>query len=398
MTGPQMVHQGISDDGVHPNLYGGCAPDCLSADLTDAGLRYGYNQRNFTAIAALGKLKAIVIDDGPADGSGPTATHTPAPSPTPTRAASATSPPLASTPTRTPLVTASFTATPTVSSGSGGPAIAGCAVFPADNPWNRDISNDSVDPNSANYIASINLGATHLHADFGSPADYGIPYVVVPGSQPMVPITFTEYGDESDPGPYPVPPTAPIEAGSDHHVLVLDSGNCTLYEMYHATKDSGGPGWFAGSGAIFNLQSNALRPDSWTSCDEAGLPILPGLVRYDEVAAGVIKHAVRFTVWRTQRAWVHPATHYGTSSNVNDPPMGMRVRLKASFDLSSYYGQARVVLEALKKYGMFVADTGSSWFITGATDPRWNDTDLDQLKTIPGSAFEVVQLGPVYRP
>jgi hypothetical protein len=288
--------------------------------------------------------------------------------------------------------------TATVSGTPAGPLIAGCQVFPADNPWNRDVSADPVDPNSASYIASINLGATHLHPDFGSPADYGIPYAVVPGAQPMVPITFNEYGDESDPGPYPIASNAPVEAGSDRHVLVLNSGSCILYELYHATKDTSGAGWTAGSGAIFDLHSNALRPESWTSCDEAGLPILPGLVRYDEVAGGQITHAVRFTVWRTQRAWVHPATHYGTSSNVNDPPMGLRVRLKASYDISQYTGQARVVLNALKTYGMFVADTGGSWFITGSTDPRWNDTDLNQLKTVPGSAFEVVQLGTIYRP
>lgn len=316
----------------------------------------------------------------------PTATYTP--SRTPTRTATTT---MTRSPTRT------LTATPTPTTPSG-PSIGGCPVFPADNPWNRDISGDPVDPNSDNYIASINLGASYLHADFGSPADYGIPYVVVPGTQPMVPITFNEYGDESDPGPYPIPANAPVEAGDDRHVLVLDSGSCVLYELYHGTKDAIGPGWSAGSGAIFDLRSNALRPDSWTSCDQAGLPILPGLVRYDEVTAGVIKHAVRFTVWRPQRAWVHPATHYGSSHNLNDPPMGLRVRLKASFNMSGYTGQARVVLQALRTYGMFVADTGSSWFITGATDPRWNDTDLDQLKTVPGSAFEVVQLGPVLRP
>ena len=318
-----------------------------------------------------------------------TPTQTPPP-PTPTLTA----------PTRTPTATRSFTstATPTATTTGGGPTLGGCSVFPADNPWNRDVSNDPVDPNSANYIASISQGATYLHADFGSPAEYGIPYVVVPGSQPFVSITFNEYGDESDPGPYPVPSNAPVEAGSDRHVLVLNSGNCTLYEMYHATKNASGPGWSAGSGAVFHLGSNALRPESWTSCDQAGLPILPGLVRYDEVTAGEIKHALRFTVWRPQRVWVHPATHYGTSSNANDPPMGMRVRLKASFDRSRYHGQARVVLEAARKYGLFVADTGTSWFITGATDPRWDDTDLDQLKTVPGSAFEVVQLGTIYRP
>ena len=321
----------------------------------------------------------------------PTATGsaTPSVSATPTRRLTPTS---TSTTTRTPSAAATATAT------AAGPSLAGCRMFPADNLWNRDISNDPVDPNSASYIASINLGATYLHADFGSPADYGIPYAVVPGTQPKVPVTFNEYGDESDPGPYPIPPTAPVEAGSDRHVLVLDSGSCILYELYHATKDSGDAGWTAGSGAIFDLSSNALRPAGWTSCDEAGLPILPGLVRYDEVAAGAIRHAVRFTVWRTQRAWVHPATHYGTSSNANDPPMGTRLRLKASFDISGYTGQARVVLQALKTYGMLVADTGTSWFITGATDPRWNDTDLNQLKTVPGSAFEVVQLGTIYYP
>ncbi|MDE3088750.1 MAG: hypothetical protein KGJ80_05135 [Chloroflexota bacterium] len=278
-----------------------------------------------------------------------------------------------------------------------GPTLGGCAMFPPDNPWNRDVSSDPVDSNSTNYIASI--GATiNLHADFGSDPTYGIPYVVVPGTQTFVPITFTEYASESDPGPYPVPPNAPVEAGSDAHVLVLDSGNCNLYEMYHAAKDPSGPGWFAGSGATFDLSSNALRPDGWTSADAAGLPILPGLVRYDEVSAGAINHALRFTVSQTQRAYVHPATHWASSStNPNLPPMGLRVRLKATYDISGYTGEARVVLNALKKYGMMVADNGSSWFITGATDSRWNDTDLNQLKTVPGSAFEVIQLGTIYK-
>jgi len=318
----------------------------------------------------------------------------------PTRTATQTS---TRTATRTPTRTATATPTPSLTatrSGTppSGPSLGGCMMFPADNPWNRDVSGDPVDANSDNYIASINAGATYLHADFGSPPEYGIPYVLVPGTQPAVPITFVEYGDESDPGPYPVPPDAPVEAGSDGHVLVLDSGSCTLYELYHGVKDTSGSGWFAGSGAVFDLSSNALRPDSWTSCDEAGLPILPGLVRYDEVSAGEIRHAVRFTVRRTQRAWVHPATHYGTSSSVNDPPMGTRLRLKAGYDISTYTGEARVVLNALKQYGMFVADTGTSWYITGATDPRWDDDDLNQLKRVPGSAFEVVQLGTIHYP
>jgi hypothetical protein len=278
-----------------------------------------------------------------------------------------------------------------------GPTLGGCAMFPTDNPWNRDASNDPVDPNSENYIASIGA-AINLHADFGSDPTYGIPYVVVPGTQPFVPITFTAYGSESDPGPYPIPSNAPVEAGSDAHVLTLDAGNCTLYEMYNASKDPNGAGWFADSGAVFNLSSNALRPDGWTSADAAGLPILPGLVRYDEVTAGSINHALRFTLAQTQRAYVHPATHYASSStNANLPPMGMRVRLKASYDVSGFTGEARVVLNALKRYGMMVADNGSNWFISGSTDTRWNDADLNQLKTVPGSAFEVVQLGTIYK-
>jgi len=252
-----------------------------------------------------------------------------------------------------------------------------------------------VDPNSATYIARIDSFRQFLHADFGSDPTYGIPYVVVPGSQPFVPITFTAYGDESDPGPYPVPLNAPVEQGGDAHVLVADSGNCTLYELYHAQRQ--GSGWAADSGAIFNLASDALRPDTWTSADAAGLPILPGLVRYDEVAAGVINHALRFTVDETQNGFIHPATHQAGGSDASDPPMGLRLRLKASFDLSPFHGEALVVLVALKRYGMLVADKGGSWFISGSTDSRWNDTDLDQLKSVPGSAFEVVTTGPILR-
>ena len=274
------------------------------------------------------------------------------------------------------------------------PTIAGCSVLPADNAWNQDVSSLPVEPNSSNYIAAIDSSRQFLHADFGSDPSYGIPYTVVPGSQPFVPITFTSYGDESDPGPYPIPANAPIEQGSDAHVLVLDSGNCHLYEMYHASPNSSG-GWDADSGAIFDLHSDALRQDTWTSADAAGLPTLPGLARYDEVTAGVISHALRFTVSQTQDGFIHPATHQAGVSNVNDPPMGLRLRLKASFDLSPFHGEALVILTALKKYGMIVADNGSSWFISGATDPRWDDTDLDQLKTVPGDQFEAVQTGPI---
>ncbi|MBZ5544409.1 MAG: hypothetical protein LAO07_12125 [Acidobacteriia bacterium] len=278
--------------------------------------------------------------------------------------------------------------------------ISGCPVFPTDNPWNTDISNFCVDPNSSAYINSINQDKQFLHADFGSNPDYGIPYVVVPGNQQFVPVLFTEFPEESDPGPYPVPPDAPIEGGSnstgDRHVLTLDSGNCMLYELYHAFKDSGDNGWSAGSGAVFDLHSDALRHDGWTSADAAGLPILPGLARYDEVAAGAIKHALRFTVASTQRGYIHPATHFASpSSDLSLPPMGLRLRLKGSFDISGYTGQSKIILTALKKYGMIVADNGSSWYITGAPDSRWDDTDLDQLKTVPGSAFEVVQTGTI---
>lgn len=279
-----------------------------------------------------------------------------------------------------------------------GPSIGGCPIFPDDNAWNQDISALPAHPRSAAFIASISAdGDAFLHADFGANPDYGIPYVVVPPTQPLVPITFGDFADESDPGPYPIPPGAPVEAGSDRHVLVLRQGECKLYELYHAA--AAGPGWTADSGAVWDLRSNALRPEGWTSADAAGLPILPGLARYDELAAGEIRHALRFTVWRTQRGYIHPATHQaGATDDPNDPPMGLRLRLKASYDISGYTGHARRILQALKTYGMIVADNGTSWYISGATDPRWDDTDLDQLKGVPGSAFEAVQTGSVITP
>jgi hypothetical protein len=275
---------------------------------------------------------------------------------------------------------------------SGGATIAGCPLFPSDNAWRRNVSTDPLDPHSAAWVASIGASG-HLHPDFGSDPSYGIPYVVVPASQPKVPITFTDYGDESDPGPYPVPLNAPVEAGGDAHVLVA-SGDCHVYELYGAARS--GSGWSAASGAVFDLRSDQLRPDGWTSADAAGLPILPGLVRRDEVAAGHIDHALRFTVSRTQRGYIHPATHEaGDTTDPNVPPMGARFRLKASFDISGYHGAVRVILECLKTYGMFVADNGSNWFLSGSTDPGWNDDDLNQLKSVPGSAFEAVASGTV---
>jgi hypothetical protein len=273
--------------------------------------------------------------------------------------------------------------------------IAGCAVFPADNPWNRDVSRDPVDPRSDAYIASI--GASRfLHPDFGSDPTYGIPWTTVPGSQARVPMSF-DYADESDPGPYPFPPDAPIESGGDRHVLVVDRDACRLYETFDSHFN--GSGWRCGSGAIFDLRSNRLRPAGWTSADAAGLPILPGLVRREEVkGASGIRHALRFTTRRTQRAYVAPATHFASSStDANLPPMGLRLRLKSSFEVSRFRGDARVILTALQRYGMFLADNGSDWFISGETNAAWDDSDLEQLKTVPGSAFEVVQAGPLQR-
>lgn len=273
----------------------------------------------------------------------------------------------------------------------------GCQLFPDDNPWATRVDNAPLHPNSDRYIQYIlgTGGNRFLHADFGENPEYGIPYVVVPPDQPTVPVTF-DYASESDIGPYPLPPNVPIEGGSDRHALVVRQGECKLYELFALARS--GNGWHAGSGAIFDLRSNALRPDRWTSADAAGLPIFAGLVRFDEVQRGRIDHALRFTVSRTQKAFIHPATHYASSITSPDaPPMGLRLRLRADFDRSAYTGQARVVLDALREYGMFVADNGSNWYISGATDSRWNDADLNQLKRVPGSAFEVVDSGPLIK-
>ncbi len=279
--------------------------------------------------------------------------------------------------------------------------LGGLRSFPDDNPWNQDISSSPVDSNSDNLIASIGL-ETGLHPDFGTVyegAPIGIPYVIVSGSQPLVSITKFLYTDESDVGPYPIPANAPIEGGSssdgDRHVLVIDRDNFILYELYRAFYKNGS--WSADSGAIFDLKTNDLRPAGWTSADAAGLPIFPGLVRYDEVVGlGEIKHALRFTCQHTRRAYVAPARHFASSNtSSNLPPMGMRVRLKANFDISSYSAHVQVILTALKKYGMFVADNGSNWFISGSPDSRWNDDELSEVRNVKGSDFEVVQMGEV---
>ena len=279
---------------------------------------------------------------------------------------------------------------------TGGPAMAGCPIFPGDNVWNARVDLLPVDPRSADYIATIGPG-TGLHPDFGSGTwdggPIGIPYAIVPGGQPPVPVTF-DYADESDPGPYPIPADAPIEGGpassGDRHVLLVDAGSCTLYELYAAYPGLAGS-WHAGSGAVFDLRGNALRPAGWTSADAAGLPILPGLVRYDEVAAGAIRHALRFTVVHTRNQFIWPARHQASSSgNPAYPPMGQRFRLKAGFDVSGFPRSVQVILMALKVYGMFVADNGSNWYISGAPDERWNNDELHLLNQVHGSDFEAV--------
>jgi len=293
----------------------------------------------------------------------------------------------------------SFVYLPLVMRANPVPLIAGCAVFPADNIWNTPVDTLPVDTNSAAYVATIGA-SVHVHADFGSGlwdgGPIGIPYVVIPGTQPRVPVTF-DYDDESDPGPYPIPPDAPIEGGAesdgDRHVLVVDRDDCVLYELYYAFPVHGGSTWTAGSGAIFDLASHALRPETWTSADAAGLPILPGLVRYEEVAAGEIRHALRFTAPQTRRAYVWPARHYASNlTGPQYPPMGQRFRLKADFDISGFSPNVQVILRALKKYGMMLADNGSSWYISGAPDERWDNDELRELRQLTGANFEAVDV------
>ena len=278
-----------------------------------------------------------------------------------------------------------------------GPTLEGCPVVPADNIWNTPIENLPVDPRSSAYISAIG-GTKGLHPDFGSGTwngdPIGIPYTVVGGTQPKIEITF-DYSDESDPGPYPLPPDAAIEGGSqstgDRHVLVLDRDNCILYETF-ATYPQPDGSWHAGSGAVFNLRSNALRPRGWTSADAAGLPILPGLVRYDEVASGEIRHALRFTAPQTRKEFVWPARHYASSlTALSYPPMGQRFRLKEDYTIAHFSAEVQVILRALKKYGMILADNGSSWYISGVPDSRWNnDALVNELKQITGQNFEAV--------
>jgi hypothetical protein len=284
------------------------------------------------------------------------------------------------------------------------PAAPACPVFPKTSPWNQRVDRFAVAANSDAVIRSIGLDET-LHADFGSGrwngGPIGIPITVVRRGQPKARVAF-DYADESDRGPYPIPPSVKIEGGrrsdGDRHALIVDRDTCRLYELY-ALYPVGAGGWRAGSGAIWNLRSNRLRPAGWTSADAAGLPILPGLARYDEVVRGRIDHALRFTARRTRRAYVYPARHYASdSSDPSLPPMGLRLRLKASYSTAGFPRQARIVLEALKRYGMLVADNGSDWYVSGAPDRRWSNDQLHTLHRVPGSAFEVVKTGAALRP
>jgi hypothetical protein len=277
------------------------------------------------------------------------------------------------------------------------PAAPRCPIFPTSSPWNQRVDRLPVAADSDAIIRSIGADET-VHADFGAGlwdgGPIGIPITVVGRGQRRVRVAF-EYTDESDRGPYPIPRGVKIEGGrrsnGDRHALIVDRDACRLYELFALHPTAGG-GWRAGSGAIWNLRSIRLRPAGWTSADAAGLPILPGLARYDEVARGRIDHALRFTVRRSRRAYVYPARHYASESNDPDlPPMGLRLRLKAAYPTSGFPRQARIVLEALKRYGMLVADNGSDWYISGGPDPRWSNQQLHTLHRVPGSAFEVVR-------
>jgi hypothetical protein len=268
------------------------------------------------------------------------------------------------------------------------PGAPACTVFPAGNVWNVRIDTRPVASDSAALIASVGSAAS-FHMDFGSYAGYGIPYQVVDAATPRRAVTF-DYAAESDPGPYPIPVSPLVEAGSDRHLLAVDRVACRLYELYDVRQAANGS-WSAGSGAQWDLGSNALRPDGWTSADAAGLPILPGLVRWDEVAAGEIRHALRFTAPVTQRGYIYPATHFAASStSASLPPMGLRIRLRAGADLSGLSPDARVIAVALQRYGMILADNGSPWYVSGMSDPRFDDDVLHELDRFTGADVEVV--------
>ncbi|HTR74655.1 MAG TPA: hypothetical protein VMH33_05280 [Solirubrobacterales bacterium] len=298
------------------------------------------------------------------------------------------------------------------------PSLGSCTVFPdppastsprapslaTEAAWNQNIAKAPRAANSARVIAYIDShGGTAIHPDFGSPREYGFPYAVVGAGTRQLPIHYTAYGSESSPGPFPIPANAPVEGGAraegDRHVLVVDKSTCKLYELYDARYEGRPkPHWDAETGVEWNLRSAALRPDGWTSADAAGLPIFPGLVRYEEAAAGHVDHAIRVTMESTRNAWIHPASHCaGDTGNGAAPPMGLRLRLKASYPLGRMGPAARAIAMAMKEYGLIVADNGSNWYISGTSDRRWDDEELDALKAIPGSAFEVVRSAAAVR-
>jgi hypothetical protein len=289
------------------------------------------------------------------------------------------------------LVAAAVCALPGAAQALRLPSAPHCPIFPRTNAWNERVDRLPLAASSQAILATIGLN-TGLHPDFGSGlyngGKIGIPFDVVTRETPRARVGFL-YADESDRIRYPITRGVHVEAGSDRHALLIDRDACRLYELYALQRTAGG--WHAGSGAVWSLRSNKLRPAGWTSADAAGLPIFPGLARYDEVRRGVIDHALRFTVQRTRRAYVWPARHYASSlTDPNLPPMGLRVRLKAGFDTRGFPRQARIVLEALKRYGMMVADNGSNWFVSGAPSPGWNNDDLHTLGRVKGSDFEVV--------
>src|SRR5580700_11333606 len=291
---------------------------------------------------------------------------------------------------------ASISNASSASAGTPLPGAAGCPMFPADNVWNTSIANLPVNTHSAQWLASMNAPTTNLHPDFGPSGDpsnpYGMPYTVVPPGHPFVNVSF-QYASESDPGPYPFGADTPIEGGQnasgDRHALMVDPATCTLYELYNAQYSPSGS--TAGSGAIWNLRSNALRPAGWTSADAAGLPILPGILRYDEVQSGSVTHAIRMTAQTTDTSYVWPARHEaGARSDPNLPPMGARFRLNANFNIAGFSAPAQVVLRAMQHYGLILADNGSNWYFGGTADPAWPLSLVDELKNIPASAFEAV--------
>ncbi|MEA2333197.1 MAG: hypothetical protein QOH58_3335 [Thermoleophilaceae bacterium] len=303
------------------------------------------------------------------------------------------------------LAAVALAVTPAAAQASSLPGAPHCPIFPKSSHWNQRVDRLPLHPRSAAIVRSIGLGET-MHADFGSGlwegGPIGIPFVTVGSGQARVPVSF-EYADESDRGRYPVPANAPIEGGrgadGDRHVIVVDRVRCRLHELFAAYPQAGGARWTAGSGATWNLRSNRLRPRGWTSADAAGLPILPGLARYDEVKRGRIEHALRFTAERTRRAYVYPARHFASELTDPDlPAMGQRLRLRPGYDISRFPRQARIVLRALKRYGMILADNGSPWYVSGAPHPGWDNDQLHSLHRVPGSAFDVVDTSRLPRP